>query len=761
MTNHPTVEASPRYLDAQASLEERVDDLLARMTTDEKIAQLRAIILRGSAMTQEGVREVPGTFQEQMQHGIGQVENTFDPDAPASSVEKVNTVQRFLREQTRLGIPAIIGSECLHGHAGAQSTVLPTPLAMASSWNPGLVHEGFDMVAREARARGAQEAHTPVIDLGRDPRWGRIEETYGEDTHLVTRFAHAVVTGLQGGDAGDPGTTHLVSAPKHFAGYGQVAGGRNFAATPIDDLTLFDDVLPPFETVVREARAQGMMASHCDVRGVPAHGNRWLLTELLREQWGFPGYVVSDYNDVSRLEEFMHVAESPAAAAAMALRAGLDMDLPAGAGYAHLGAALAADPSLESALDDAVRRVLRLKFRLGLFENPFADIATAERTVGHAEHRALAARLADESIVLLRNEGELLPLDPARLQQIAVIGPNADSREMGTYTMANRHATSILDGLRARLGDGVRIVHEPGCRLPEVRDTEGVTTMTEPTLAEELPTIERAVAAAAAAEVVVLCLGGNLETAREAYYVPGIKGDRSTLHPLGQQLELARRVLATGRPVVLVLMGGRPLAIPELAAAVPAILNTFYLGQSHGHAIARVLCGDVNPSGKLPVSMPRSVGQLPVYYSQKAISFYKDYLEESACPLYAFGHGLSYTSFHYETLEAHAPTVGAGEAIELTVTVRNTGQRAGAEVVQLYFRDLVASVTRPERKLVRFAKVMLEPGEVRRVIFTVDPAKDLSFTTPDGRRVTEPGAFAFMAGGASDATPLRTVVTLR
>lgn len=737
------------YLDASASIEERVNDLMGSMTLEEKVAQVSAVSLRDSTAEEEGLAGKVKAVRDGITNGIGQIENTFDPRCPRESVEEVNDLQRLLFETTRLKIPALIGSECLHGHAGYNSTVFPVPLAMASSWNVELLETVYNSIAKEARARGAHEAHTPVLDLGRDPRWGRIEETYGEDTYLATRIGVAAISGLQGGCSGNPGTSHIVAAPKHFAGYGQVSGGRNFATTPIETKTLHDEILPPFEVSVKEANVLGMMASHCDIGGVPAHGNRWLLTELLREEWGFEGFVVSDYNDVPRLDVYHHVVASIEEAAGMAISAGMDVDLPVGEAYWRLEKVIEEKPELETALDVSVRRVLRLKFLLGLFENRYSDPEEAERVVGSSKHVDLAERIACESIVLLKNEQSLLPLDLGSIGTIAVVGPNAASMEIGNYTVKNDFVVSILEGVKQRAGTGVEVLYEEGCEIGDTSFETKETVLNQVSLEEELPKIHKAVEAVKRSDVAVVCVGGNTQTAMEAFYVPGIKGDRSTLGLLGNQSELVYQVLDTGVPTVVVLMGGRPYSIPEISEKANAIINTFYLGQTNGAAVSKVLFGDVNPSGKLPVTVPRSVGQLPMYYSQKAQSFYKDYLDEDAGPLYPFGFGLSYTTFHYSELVVEKKVFGMDEKVSFSIELTNSGKVAGAEVVQVYFRDLVASIIRPEKLLVRFEKVFLEAGEVREVCFSLDPKKDLSFTGIDMTQVVEPGVFEVMVGGSS------------
>ncbi|MDQ8183169.1 glycoside hydrolase family 3 N-terminal domain-containing protein [Pelagicoccus sp. SDUM812005] len=738
----------PLYRDPNASLEARVEDLISRMTLAEKVAQVQAVSLRDSTAEEEGLAGIVKAVRDGISQGIGQIENTFDPRAPEESVREVNDLQRQLLEETRLGVPALIGSECAHGHAGLESTILPVPLAMASSWNPELVREAFDCAGREARARGAHEAHTPVLDLGRDPRWGRIEETFGEDTHLVTQMGLAAVSGLQGGCSGEPGTSHIISAPKHFAGYGQVVGGRNFAATPIDSRTLHEEVLPPFKAVVQEANALGMMASHCEVEGVPAHGNRWLLTDLLRGEWGFKGYVVSDYNDVPRLEFFQRVAESVEDACEMALSAGMDVDLPVAQGYQHLLKVIEERPELEEHLDVSVRRILWLKFKLGLFENPFVDEEEVGSVVDSPRHREIAERIATDSIVMLKNENELLPLKKGKLRSMAVLGPNAATKQVGNYTVGRSQIASFLEGLQDAAGDGFKVSHAPGCAIAKVGWDGKRSTLEQRSMEEEEASIAEAAQLAANADVAVVCVGGTTETSREAFFVDGIKGDRATLGLLGNQLELVRRVVETGTPTVVVLQGGRPYSIPEIERLPVAILNTFYLGQASGTALAKIVFGEVSPSGRLPVTVPRSVGQLPMYYSQKRISFYKDYLDEEPGPLYPFGFGLSYARFEYSELRLQSPEISRGEALRFSLKVRNVSEVDGAEVVQVYLRDNYASVVRPDKLLVAFQKVDLKAGEQRELEFVLNPEKDMSFIGREGSVCVEPGTFELEIGSS-------------
>ncbi|KJF43539.1 hypothetical protein LH29_15145 [Draconibacterium sediminis] len=749
------------YKNPEASIEDRIDDLLSKMTLEEKAMQLNAATIRKSAAVEEGVEPIEKSIEDQIKNGIGFIENTFDERRPEQSVAMVNSLQKYLKEETRLGIPAIIGTECLHGHAGRNSTVFPTPLAMASSWNTELLNEVFDVIGREARARGGHEAHTPVLDIGRDPRWGRIEETYGEDTYLVSEMAKAIISGLQGGADGNPGTTHIISSPKHFAGYGQVEGGRNFAATPIDAKVLHDEILPPFKAAVEQTNALGMMASHCEVGGVAAHGNKWLLTDLLRDTWGFKGVIVSDYNDIKRLEEFHHMAATPQEAAKLGLLAGMDIDLPSSSAFQYLKEVVEQNPELEEQLDASVRRILRLKFMLGLFENPFTETEGVKAFIGNEKHVALAEKMATESIVLLKNEDNLLPLNSKKIKSIAVVGPNANSDEMGTYSIENDNVVNILKGITKYVGTAVKVNYAEGCKIADFTKVDGNDAIIEFTEAEESNSIKKAIDVVKKSDVAIVCVGGNLKTAREAFYRVGIAGDRSTIDLLSNQKKLVLDAIATGKPVIVVLMGGRPFAIPEIAEKATAIVNTFYLGQTNGDALAKVIFGDVNPSGKLTISFLHSAGQIPYYYSMKGNSNYKGYWETPPAPVYAFGHGLSYTSFEYTNLNIEKEAFNLDEAVNFSVKVKNTGNRDGAEVVQIYFRDKVASVTRPAKQLVRFEKVWLKAGEEKTLTFSLIPETDLSFTGVEMKRIVETGEFNLMAGSASDDIRLEKVFSLK
>jgi beta-glucosidase len=749
-TNDPSDDQQQKLIDT------KVEALLSKMTLDEKIAQVCSVPIRQATAIEEGFANSKLPVFARIKNGIGSLENPFDPRDAVKSAKQINLMQKFLRDSTRLKIPALVGSECLHGHSGTGSTIFPAAIAMACSWNTNLVNQAFDITGREARLRGSTEAHTPVLDLGRDPRWGRIEETYGEDTYLASQMGYAAVTGMQGGNNGIPGKDHIISSPKHFAGYAQVAGGRNFAPTAMSTRTLYDEILPTFKTAVTKANALGMMASHCDIDGVPAHGNHWLLTELLRNQWGFKGIVVSDYNDIQRLAIFHHVVENVNEASKMALKAGMDLDLPAANAYGNLKEIILANPELEKYLDSSVRRILSVKFKLGLFDNPFVDPIACEKYVGSAENIALALKIAEESIVLLKNKNNTLPLKKESLKSIAVIGPNATSVETGVYSVPNDRIVSILNGIKKEVGNDIAINYAEGCKIADVSAKNvKATTMKLYSLEEEEKSINEALKIVKNSDVAIVCVGGTINTSREAVFLQEHLGDRNTLNLLGNQEELIKRISQTGKPVIVVLMGGKPYAIPEVEQQANAILSTFYCGEQAGTAISNILFGKVNPSGKTCVSFPRSVGQLPVYYSQKATAFYKDYIEGTSRPLYEFGYGLSYTTFDFKELKVEKNIINKKEPLRFSVTVKNSGKVAGATVVQVYFSDKVASITRPERLLVRFEKVFLEAGEEKKVSFELIPEEDLSFTGIDYKRAVEPGKFELQIGESSSTIVLK------
>ncbi|WP_281890687.1 glycoside hydrolase family 3 N-terminal domain-containing protein [Paenibacillus sp. YYML68] len=746
------------YKNAALSVDARVEDLLQRMTLAEKVVQTMSIGKVGQTFDvklNEDGSLADGSIDDIYTHGAGAIQLPFKGDSIETRIQKLNALQSYFVNQTRLGIPVMVHEECLHGHLAKDATSFPIPIAMASTWDTELIERVYSAMSKEARARGGHEAHTPVLDLARDPRWGRTEETYGEDTFLVTRMGVAAVRGLQGdGPAVD--AEHVIAAPKHLAGYAQSDGGRNFAPSHIPLRVLQDQILPPFKAVVQEAGALGMMPSHNEIDGIPCHGNRKLLTDTLREDWGFNGIVVSDYFDSSRLDILFHVVSNQKEAAVKALKAGLDMDLPGGGCYIHLLEAVAEDPSLEEVLNIAVARILRAKFLLGLFENPYADADYAKRIINCDSHKKLAKEVADKSITLLKNEGGLLPLQLNKLRKLAVIGPNAHPICTGSYSTKPNKGISILDGIIAKTKGQLEVVYAKGCDIIKGKDDGGETELDRRlnnpqlrSLDENVAWIEEAVQVAKESEVAVVCVGGNTLTSREAIFFNDDRGDRADLNLPGSQDELVKRIVETGTPTVVILINGSPLTINYIAQNVPAILEGWYLGEETGHTVADVLFGDVNPSGKLPITFPRSVGQLPVYYSQKPTGLFKKYLfVEHDEPLFVFGSGLSYTTFEYRHLQLSSSSMTVEGTVTVSIDVSNTGEVAGDEVVQLYITDLVSSVTRPIQELKGFKRITLQPGETKTVSFLIEPSM-LSFTDEQYETIVEPGEFKIMVGTSS------------
>jgi beta-glucosidase len=619
------------------------------------------------------------------------------------------------------------------------------PMALASTWDPELLERIMSAAAAEARARGCQQVLSPVLDLARDPRWGRTEETYGEDPYLVSRLGVAAIRGYQG-PALPLAPGKVFATAKHFAAHGPNEGGVNTAPASFGERLLREELLAPFQAAITEAHPYAVMPSYNEIDGVPAHQNRWLLHDVLRGEWGFPGLVVSDYFAIKQLQDRHGTAADLAEAARRSLLAGVDIELPDPDAFPTLVEQVKDGRVSLAAIDTAVARVLRAKFLAGLFEEPFVDPAQAEAATNTPEHQALALDAARRAIVLLKNESGLLPLDRQHVKTLAVIGPNAKGVHLGGYSREPGRGVDVLEGVTRAAGKGVRVVYSEGVAI-----TEGVdwwadkVVMGDP--AKNRARIQQAVAVARGADVVLLVIGTNESTSREAWEDTHL-GDVTDLDLQSQQQELVDAVRATGKPVVVLLLNGRPLSITRVAETVPAILEGWYLGQEGGTAVGEVLFGDVNPGGKLPISFPRHVGQLPIYYSRKPTSF-RPYLDRTRDPLFAFGHGLSYTTFEYGGLTVSPASIGPAGDATVTVTVRNSGKRAGDEVVQLYVRDVVASVTRPRRALKGFRRVTLGPGESREVSFRLTPA-ELSLLDADGRRVVEPGTFEVMVGGRPD-----------
>jgi beta-glucosidase len=736
----------PDYRNPKLSIPDRVTDLLRQMTLEEKVDQLAG-----------GRRRMLTTTDAEGQRIFERLRDLYQLDSqvsPRGAAELRNQAQKYLVEKTRLGIPGIFQGEALHGYMAYSSTSFPQGLGLAGTWDPRLVEQVFSAAADEMSAAGTNQAFTPVLDLARDPRWGRTEETYGEDPYLVSRMAVAAVNGLQG-RSWSIDRHHVIATAKHFAVHGQPEGGTNTAPGNYSERVIRESFLVPFRAAVEEVHVGSIMASYNEIDGIPSHVNHWLLDRVLRQEWGFQGYVTSDGNGLQMLVETHHVAADKAEAARKALAAGVDYDLSDGSVYATLTDQVKQGIIPESELDLAVSRVLATKFRLGLFENPYVDPDYAASTVNSQEHKQLGLKAAQEAIVLLKNDGNLLPLDPKKLKTIAVIGPNAADVHLGGYSRdpGPGNQISILDGIKKRVEPSVKVLYSEGCKITTGKQGwvawyENKVEIPDPKSQEA--SIRTAADIARKSDVAIVVVGENESTNREAWSEEHL-GDRDSLDLIGAQEQLVEAVVATGKPVVVLLINGRPLSINFIKEHVPAILEGWYLGEQGGTAAANVVFGDVNPGGKLPITFPKSVGQLPDFYDYKPSRNRSYLLDPGRKPLFPFGYGLSYTTFKFDNLHVEPQTILPGGKAIVFVDVTNLGNREGDEVAQMYIHQRVASVTRPVMELRGFERVSLKPGERKTVEFGLTP-EALSLLNEDMHRVVELGTFDIMVGPSSAET---------
>ena len=747
--------AAPAYKNASLPSARRVKDLLSRMTLEEKAAQMMCVWQsKAQTMLDEAgnfdLKKAKKSFRDG--RGLGQIGRPSDAGGgkkARSMAELTNAIQKFFLENSRLGIPVMFHEECLHGHAAPDGTSFPQPIALGATFNPALVESLFAMTALEARLRGAHHALTPVVDVAREPRWGRVEETYGEDPYLVSRLGIAAVRGFQG-DATFRDKRHVLATLKHFVGHGQPESGMNCAPSNVSMRVLRETFLYTFKEALREAGAVTLMASYNEIDGLPSHASKWLLRDVLRKEWGFKGFVVSDYYAIWELgyrpDTHGHfVAKDKKESCRLAVEAGVNIELPDPDCYLHIVSQVKKGELKESQLDDLVAPMLFWKFEMGLFDDPYVDPDEADRVVGCDEHRALALTAAHESITLLKNENNLAPFDLSKIKTIAVIGPNADRTLLGGYSGVPKQEVTVLEGIKAKAGKKVKVLYSEGCKIT-IGGSWNQDAVVPSDPVEDRKAIAEALRVAKKADVIVLAIGGNEQTSREAWNLQHM-GDRTSLDLIGRQEELVKAMVALGKPVVVFLFNGRPLSINYVAENVPVIYECFYLGQETGHAVADVLFGDYNPGGKLPISVPRSVGHLPVFYNYKP-SARRGYLFDDVSPLYAFGYGLSYTSFAIQNPRLTNKKIRPDGSTQVLVDVTNMGKRAGAEVVQLYIRDLVSSATRPIKELKGFKKVWLKPGETTTVTLDITPGL-LSFYDANMKYVVEPGDFEAMVGNSS------------
>jgi beta-glucosidase len=760
----PSATSLPIYKNPALPPARRVKDLLSRMTLEEKAAQMMCVWQKKSETLVNGdgsfdLRKAKAAFKKG--HGLGQVGRPSDAGKGKNAremAELTNAIQKFFLQNSRLGIPVMFHEECLHGQAAIGGTSFPQPIGLGATFNPGLIESLYAMTAEEARVRGTHQALTPVVDVARDPRWGRVEETFGEDPYLVTQLGIASVRGFQG-DASFRDKKRIIATLKHFAAHGQPESGINCAPANVSMRLLRETFLYPFKEAIQKSGAISVMASYNEIDGVPSHASEWLLRDVLRKEWGFKGFVVSDYYAIWELgyrpDTHGHcVAKDKKESCALAVRAGVNIEFPEPDCYLHLVELVHKGVLKESQLDELVAPMLFWKFKMGLFDDPYVNPDEAARMVGSEKNRKLALQAARETITLLKNANNLAPLNPSKINSIAVIGPNADRELLGGYSGRPKFYTSLLEGIRSKVGDRVQVPYCEGCKITVGGSwNQDLVTPSHPE--EDRKQIQEAVKVAQQADVVVLAIGGNEQTSREAWSLKHM-GDRTRLDLIGRQQELVTAMLATGKPVIVFLFNGSPLSIQYLHENVPVIFECWYLGQEAGHAVADVLFGDFNPGGKLPITIPRSAGHLPAFYNYKP-SARRGYLFDDVSPLYPFGFGLSYTTFAFKNPRLAKNKIRRNESTRLLVDVKNTGKRAGAEVVQMYVRDCVSSVTRPVKELKGFQKISLRPGEAQTVALDITP-ESLAFYDIHMKCVVEPGEFEIMAGNSSRDADLQKVI---
>ncbi|MGC8843017.1 MAG: glycoside hydrolase family 3 N-terminal domain-containing protein [bacterium] len=695
-------------------MEERITELLNTMSIEEKVAQLCSV---GGEHLLDHERFAVEKAEEILKNGMGQLSYILRHLEPDKGVEIANEIQRFALERTKSKIPIIIHDECLHGCVAKKSTSFPQSIALASSWDPEMVYDVAVIIGKETRARGIHQALSPTINIARDVRHGRVEETYGEDPYLTSRMAVAFIKGLQ--------SEKVIATPKHYAADFAGDGGRDSSATYFSERTLREIFFPAFKASIEEAKAWSIMAAYNSISGVPSSSNKWLLTDVLRGEWGFEGFVVSDYGSVWGLYGAHKVAESLAIAGKLALEAGLDVELPHSVCFPEMLKLIKEGGVSKEALNEAVRRVLKAKFWLGLFDNPFSNPEYARQICDCDQHREFALRVAERCIVLLKNNG-ILPL-PKDISSLAVIGPNANEIRLGGYSGYGMKVVTPLEGILRKVGKGTKVYFAEGCKVRDYSKSG----------------FARAISAASRADVAILVMGNSEETEGEGR-------DRCNLDLPGVQEDLIKAIVDTGTPVIVVLINGSAITMSKWIDYVDAVVEAWYPGEEGGNAIANVIFGDYNPAGRLPITFPRYTGQVPLYYNYRPCIRSLDYVEvRGRQPLFPFGFGLSYTTFSYRNLRVSPRQAGVRDKIKVTVEVENSGKYEGDEVVQLYVKDKFSRIVRPILELRRFKRIHLKPGDKEIVEFILDE-EDLAFLDENLKPTVEPGEFEVMVGGNSE-----------
>ena len=756
------------YKNQELSVDVRISDLLSRMTLEEKIGQMTMRSLRDLKTDPNG--HVTKASLEELFKGasVGCLESPF---IGVEEIAKYSAAaDKYLRENTRLGIPAIQIAECLHGQLAFGATIFPQAIALGSTWNPDLIRKMGETIAKEASAGGVDQALSPLFDLARDPRYGRVEECYGEDPYHVAEMGKAFVIGMQG----DPLITkdsipegHLMCTAKHFVAYSTPVAGINLGPNEVGERSLRDLHLYPFKKVVKDANIYSVMPSYNELNGIPLHAHSYLIRDVLRKEYGFNGYIFSDYGAIHMLEFFHKTSSGKDETALQAILAGIDLEAPQPYAYGQLKELVESGKLSVELIDEAVSNILRVKFKAGLFDKPYSVPAEMKNLVHTKEAQALARELAEESVVLLKNQNNLLPLNLKNYESIAVIGPNADRVQYGDYSCTKEKSSgiTILEGIKKHVRDNVEINYAEGCDITGL-DESG---------------IEEAVIAAKKSDVVVLVIGGTSmtlsgigwgEDKTNDHPTCGEGFDRADLRPPGVQPELIKAIHNTGKPIIMVMVHGRAYDIKWESENIPAILDAWYPGEQGGNAVANILFGKVNPSGKLSVSYPQSVGHVPVFYNHQPSGrgFYhqpgtkekpgRDYVFSSPDPLYPFGYGLSYTQFQISGLHIEKEELSSADKIVFSVDVKNTGDIMGKEVVQVYVNDIISSVATPVKVLKAFKKVELNPSEIKNLKFEI-PCSELGLWNRKMEYIVEPGEFEIMVGTSSDDIHLKSKIVIK
>ncbi len=751
------------YKDNNLPISTRVDDLLSRMTLEEKISQMNMLSLnklKFNKNNEVSLKSLEDLFQGR---SIGCLESPFIGVDEISKFSEA--ADNYLRKKTRLGIPAIQIAECLHGQLAFEATIFPQAIAQGSTWNPELIQKMSKVIAEEASLSGVDQALSPLFDLARDPRYGRVEECFGEDPFHVAEMGKAFIIGMQG----TPSTTKqhlpdkkLICTAKHFVAYSTPIAGINLGPNNIGPRDLRDLHLYPFKKAIQEANVYSIMPAYNEVNGIPMHANEYLMKDILRKEYGFKGYVFSDYEAISMLNYFHKIARNNAETAIRTIKAGIDLEAPKMSVFSELHKLVETGKIDISLIDRAVKNILTIKFKAGLFDKPYKAPKKVSDLIHTKESIKLAREIAEESIILLKNQDRLLPLDISKLKSIAVIGPNANQVQYGDYscTKDNNSGVTILEGIKHYADNKIEVNYAKGCGITSLNRTE----------------IATAVEVASKSDVVVLVIGGTSSTLSgigwgkdipNDYPTCGEGFDRTTLTPPGVQPELIQAIHKTGKPIVLVMIHGRPYTIAWEKENIPAIIEAWYPGEEGGNALARILFGEVNPSGKLPISIPKSVGHIPTFYNTKPSGkgFYnrrgskekpgRDYVFSSPAPLFPFGFGLSYTEFEYSDLKVKTNK----SEINLSVKVKNIGKVKGKEVVQVYINDKISSVTTPVKVLKEFKKVEINPSESVTINFSI-PIKELGLWDKDMNYIVEPGEFEIIIGSSSNDIRLKETIKI-